>query len=505
MKSGRLSIVFMALLGLVGCEDEDGASPLDGAADASVADTAAVDAPKNLDATADATADGPSADVMADAQAPDTQAPDTAPRPEYALLGAELGAIVKTPGHELASLAVLAIDNGSVSYEGHFGSAKIDSNTPANNVAANKDSLYRVASMSKMVTAIGLMILVDEGKVNLDADASTYLGFSLRNPNFPAKVITTRMLLSHLSSIRADENYSFPITQALQDILTPTGANYDSAAWAAADAASSRAPGDYFFYSNLNFGLIGSVIEGASGQRFDKFMQAKVLSPMGITGGYYPADMPAEVVARIATIYRKRNNGGQWNADGKWFAQADDFSTTPPQPIAGLASYVLGKNGTLFGPQGSLRISVSDMGKIMQMLMNNGKHGTADILKPASVALMQANAWTYNGTANNGDYYYGLFRSWGLGMQRFTDTADTDGGDRSVPGFTGVGHLGDAYGLLSGFIFDPVTKDGMIYFIGGVGSKPDDYVAADSGFYKWESDILKALHRRAVSHDATTP
>ena len=124
----------------------------------------------------------------------------------------------------------------------------------------------------------------------------------------------------------------------------------------------------------------------------------------------------------------------------------------------------------------------------MQMMIDNGRFGNVRILKPASVANMQANDWTYNDAAKNGDNYFGLFLSWGLGMQRFTDAA---GGDQVIApgGCKGFGHLGDAYVLYSGFIYDPITRDGLI----------GDY----SIFYKWEEDILTALHRRAVAHDAT--
>jgi CubicO group peptidase (beta-lactamase class C family) len=510
MRNVRLGLVVAGFTLLSACTDSDGESPLahvdafvpvvtqmDAAVsmpDAPVADAPATDTPVVDAATADAN--------VPDAMVPDATPPDTAPLPEIVLLKSELNAIVTKPSMELSSLAVLALHNGEVSYEGHFGNSHIDNANPAMNVAADQNSLYRIASISKMVTAIGAMQLVEEGKLDLDADASTYLGFQLRNPNFPNKVITTRMILSHKSSIRDGDSYSFPANQSLESVFTPTGTNYNANHWAAVNVASSRAPGDYFSYENINFGVLATIMETASGKRFDKLMHDKVLAPLGITGGYYPADFASNVIPHIATLYRKKDSNGDWNPAGPWVVQQDDYSTTPPSVVAGLDTYVLGKNGTLFGPQGSLRITVADMGKLMKMFLNAGTYNGVQVLKPASITAMQANEWTYNEAAKNGDNYFGLFLSWGLGTQRFIDS---DGGDRLIQGggFKGFGHLGEAYGLLSGFIYDPVSKDGLIYLIGGLGDDPDNHFGDYSVFYKWEEQILTALHKRAVAHNAT--
>src|SRR5689334_2317447 len=74
------------------------------------------------------------------------------------------------------------------------------------------DDPVRVASVSKMVTAIGVMKLVDQGKLDLDSDVSRWLGWSLRNPNFPDRPINLSMLLSHTASVREhDDNYVIPL------------------------------------------------------------------------------------------------------------------------------------------------------------------------------------------------------------------------------------------------------------------------------------------------------
>src|SRR5947199_4875281 len=113
------------------------------------------------------------------------------------------------------------------------------------------DDPVRVASVSKMVTAIGVMKLVDQGRLDLNRDVSDYLGWRLRNPNFPDRQITPAMLLAHTSSVREhDDDYVLPLGQTLQQALG------DRRNWDA-----THGPGDgYFAYVNFNYPIIGSVI-----------------------------------------------------------------------------------------------------------------------------------------------------------------------------------------------------------------------------------------------------
>jgi CubicO group peptidase (beta-lactamase class C family) len=82
------------------------------------------------------------------------------------------------------------------------------------------DDPVRVASVSKMVTAIGVMQLIDAGKLDLNSDVSRWLGWPLRNPNFPDRPITLSMLLSHTSSVREhDDDYVIPLGGSLLDVM----------------------------------------------------------------------------------------------------------------------------------------------------------------------------------------------------------------------------------------------------------------------------------------------
>ena len=75
--------------------------------------------------------------------------------------------------------------------------------------------------MSKPVTCMGAMLLVERGLLDLDRDVSEYLGFRLRNPAYPDAPITSAMLLSHCSSLRDDDNYTIPFGRDLRDMFTP--------------------------------------------------------------------------------------------------------------------------------------------------------------------------------------------------------------------------------------------------------------------------------------------
>jgi CubicO group peptidase (beta-lactamase class C family) len=418
--------------------------------------------------------------------------PGGASRSPEAVLDAELAAIADQPACQLASLSVLAIRDGKIAYEHQFGQRFIGAAARP----ADGRSLYRIASISKMMTTLGLMRLVEQGKVSLDRDAGDYLGFALRNPHFPARPITLRSLLSHTSSLRDAAGYSWGADTALRDILVPGASLYGKGEmW-----ASNAGPGDYFTYSNLNWGVIGTLMERVSGERFDRLMKRLLLDPLGLHGGFNPSEFSSAELSNLATLYRKRgtDDADPWNPAGPWIAQVDDYSTRPPAAPAGIAAYVIGNNATPFSPTGGLRISAHDMGVIMLMLMNHGMHEGKQILQPGTLAQMFKREWTYDGKGGNGDSDSGLFNCWGLGNQQFPDRPGSgmqlvDGG-----GFGGVGHLGEAYGLMSVFVADLERKNGMVALVGGTATDPQGYKGKYSSLARFQEKILSALHRRAI-------
>jgi CubicO group peptidase (beta-lactamase class C family) len=401
---------------------------------------------------------------------------------QTATLERELNAVFADPALPLASLAVLTVRAGQVQYSFQAGQRQMGVAA----VPVTQQTLFRIASISKMVTTMGLMKLVEQQQLDLDADIGRYLGYTVRNPHFPERAITLRMLLSHTSSLRDGAGYYWPGETAIRSELTRGTA----AMWSA-----TQAPGSYFSYANLNWGVIGTIMEQVSGERFDRLMQRLILQPMGLAGGYSPASFSDAELSQLATLYRKRTTDTEvWDPQGPWIAQVDALQGQRPVAATIPASYVPGTNGTLFSPTGGLRISAHGLGQLMLMLIQQGQYQGRSILPAASISLMFGQQWRYDGS--NGDTENGQYGSWGLGAQRFGMLAD--GRDRLVEDadFHGVGHLGEAYGLLSTFAVDLQRGDGMIVLIGGLGRDPALHPGQYSALTRSEERLLTALYRQ---------
>jgi CubicO group peptidase (beta-lactamase class C family) len=415
-----------------------------------------------------------------------------------ASLDRELAAIAANPACELASLSVLAIRDGRVVYEGQFGQRFIGNVGSAGGLPGkpvDAHTLFRIASISKMMTTLGLMRLLEEGKVALDADVSGYLGFTLRNPHFPDQPLTLRQLLTHTSSLRDEAGYSWGADTALKDVLAPGSRLYGEGKMWAANAG----PGAYFTYCNLGWGVIGTIMERVTGERFDRLMRRLLIEPLDLRGGYNPSELAPADVANIATLYRKRTVDTEaWDANGPWIAQADDYSKTPPAPPPGIERYTIGANATPFSPTGGLRISARDMGTVMRMLMNGGMHEGKRFLQQATLDRMFSRQWTFDGHGGNGDSLDGLFNCWGLGNEQFPDDPATRTRLVEGGGFAAVGHLGDAYGLMSVFAADLKHRNGMVALVGGTSTDPLAYKGMYSSLARFEEQILSAMHRRAI-------
>lgn len=415
----------------------------------------------------------------------------TAPPPAPHRLDAMLAAIAAAPECPLSSLSVLALRDGKVSYEYQAGERFIAAGgLPAK--PANGDTLYRIASISKMMTTLGLMRLVEQGKLALDADAGEYLGYPLRNPHFPGQPVTLRALLSHTASLRDDAGYSFAADKPLKSLLLPGGELYgEGAMW-----ARNAGPGGYFTYCNLNWAVIGTIMERVTGERFDRLMKRLLLDPLGVAGGYNPSEFTPAELSNLATLYRKRTVDTEiWDSAGPWIPQVDDYSRKPPQRPPGIDTYAVGTNATPFSPTGGLRISARGLGKVMQMLINDGRHEGVQLFKPATLAAMFERQWTYDGS--NGDTSGGLFQAWGLGNQHFPDKPGmqlVEGG-----GFAGAGHLGEAYGLMSVFAFDRGGRRGMVMLAGGAGADPEASKGRYSAMPRFEEQVLTGLWRHAIA------
>lgn len=232
------------------------------------------------------------------------------------------------------------------------------------------DSIFRIASMTKPITAIGIMLLVDEGKLAIDDPVEKYLpafrgqqlavkgqdGVTLRSPSRP---ITLCDLLTHTSGMpgglprRPDSLY------AKRDLTLA------EAVPIFAKEPLAFEPGTKWAYCNIGIDTLGRIIEVASGQPYETFLKTRIFDPLGMVDtSFYPSPAQAE---RIAVTYRKEN--------GKLVPSKADILGPP----AG-AKYPI--------PAGGLYSTAGDLVKVYQMMLNHGELGGKRILSPASVETM---------------------------------------------------------------------------------------------------------------------
>ena len=390
-------------------------------------------------------------------------------------LDAALADMIGGYGEKVPGLAVIVYKNGKEVYRNMMGNRFLSPRNKNWNLPVTSDSRFRVASISKVFTATGYMQLVEEGKINLDEDVSRYLGFTLRNPGYPNKAITSRMLLSHTSSIRDYPTPYVPFKSNIKSFFTSADC------W-----TRSKAPGTYFSYCNLNFVLLATIMEKVSGQRFDKYITKKVMKPLDIKGSFNLRDFSDSDLQKMGTLYRKTKG-----ESGRYYAQIDDRPIDLPSASM-LSSYRPGTNAGIFSPQGGLRISPEELGHMLEMMLNRGKYKGREILKPATVQLMEKPVWNYTPAQPNGDINNDAIESYGLALQYFSGSGSTKPAPNR-PDFDLVGHLGEAYGFIGGLMWQPVTKNGFIFLQNGFATDYKHNKGRYSRNYRWEENFMKAI------------
>ena len=312
----------------------------------------------------------------------------------------------------------------------------------------------RVASVSKMVTAIGVMKLVDEGRLDLNSDVSKWLGWPLRNPNFPTQPITISMLLSHTSSVREhDDDYAIPLGTSLQAAMADPR-NWDG----------EHGPADHYFsYVNLNYPIIGSIIEKVTNERFDLWMKGNVLSPMKIDACFNWPTCSDAAVARAVELDDPVGKPLKDDLHGK--RPECPVLVKDAQPCD-LRLWKIGENGALFAPQGGLRISVRGLSRIGQMLLNRGTLDGVPVLSPESVDKLLTQVWRFDG--QNGQIDGGFYCSSGNGTHELPNRLPGCADEIGSGGEILLGHAGDAYGMKSGLWIDIRRGRGVAYFVTGI-------------------------------------
>ncbi|RGP42184.1 Serine-type D-Ala-D-Ala carboxypeptidase [Altererythrobacter insulae] len=331
----------------------------------------------------------------------------------------------------------------------------------------------RIASISKLIMALATLRLVDEGKVDLNTDVSEYLGWELRSPNFPEAKVTLAQLLSHRSGLRDRAGYVIPLGESLQERLANPEAWY-------ADAPPGEAP---FEYANLGSPVVATVLEAATGERFDQIMERRVFAPLGVEACLNWIGCSEDQIARAVVLYRDTGEVAR-----------DDAADLPPNctiPVAEgiectLENYVPGTNASVFSPQGGVRIGMMDLAKIGQVMM---LANDANFLRAGSLEAFARSA------IENDTRGQGFFCSYGLHLQilELPDRACVDSLFKAGEPF--FGHAGEAYGLRSGLWFSGNGDRGYAYFTTSV--PPRQSAEDEGGFDPREIELMAKAQERA--------
>ena len=311
-------------------------------------------------------------------------------------------------------------------------------------VSLQTSDLFRIASISKSFTATGLLQLVEKGKISLDDEVSSLIGFPIRNPKFPDRVITLRMLLSHTSSLNDSQGY-FTLDVAHPD---------KNVRWQ--EVYNTYAPGEGYQYCNLNFNLAGAILEKHSGVRFDTYIQENILKPLGLYGGY---DVDQLDKSRLATLYNYQRDSALFVPSPAAYASKREE----------LKTYVSGYSTPIFSPTGGMKISAPDLAKYLLLHMNYGKVGKVRLISAAHAQEMQ----TPLSSVEN----YGL-ALWKTNVL--------------IPGVELVGHTGSAYGLYSALFFNPEEKFGFVVISNGCDPTEEE------GYIRVIRRALQILHEEWI-------
>src|SRR5712671_3963262 len=251
---------------------------------------------------------------------------------------------------EVPGIVALAASDRGVIYDGAFGMCDLDTGSPI-----TLDTLFRIASMTKAITSVAAMQLVEQDKIGLvDAAGQPRLR--------PAeRAITLRHLLTHTAGFTYD--WSNPNTARYAELtgLPPTS----SGKLAALGQPLAFEPGERWEYG-INIDWVGRIIEALSGKTLDAYLREHVCGPLGMDDtGFAPT---GEQRSRLATVHQRQ-------ADGTLTTTSFEFAAEPEFYSGG---------GTLYSTAG-------DYLRFLQMLLHGGELNGARILRPETVALINRN------------------------------------------------------------------------------------------------------------------
>ncbi|HEY2945429.1 MAG TPA: serine hydrolase domain-containing protein, partial [Vicinamibacteria bacterium] len=328
---------------------------------------------------------------------------DVAPRPDYAAIAERLSGLIneQLADKKLPAVSIALVDDQQIVWAQGFGYADPDVKRPA-----TADTVYRVGSVSKLFTDIGMMRLAEQGQIDIDAPVTRYLpDFRPKNPFPQAKPITLRMLTSHRAGLIREPpvgNYFVTDEPSLADTIRSLN-----------DTTLVYPTMQRIKYSNAGIATVGYVLEVTQKQPFAPYLEKAVLVPLGMTHSSF--EKKPELMRDLAKAY-------MWTEDGRVF-EAPGFR---------------------FGmdPCGAMYSTVLDLGRFMSALFAGGRTSSGgQILKRETLEAM----WTPQFAAP------GDKRGFGIGFAI-----------GEVNGHRLIGHDGAVYGFATTLEALPDDKFGVV-------------------------------------------
>jgi len=285
----------------------------------------------------------------------------------------------------ILGLQAASIQDGELVWKGSYGLQEYMTDKEVND-----STLFMIASCSKPVTALGIMLLYERGILDLDAPISKYLPFKISNPSYPDSSITARMLLSHTSSLKDNYEVLMPLYTLPEGGDSPVELKYfvheyftDAGKYYNAELNfHSVPPATKFDYCNMAYVILGLMIEEISGLPFSDYMQEEIFKPLQMHNSYwFLREIPHQNIARPHEMHPSTKK-------------------EPREPE------ILNHYGYADFPDGQIRTTVSDYAQVIKMLLNEGRIDGKSFIQASTVqeflriqypevSKHQAIAWNY--------------------------------------------------------------------------------------------------------------
>lgn len=312
-------------------------------------------------------------------------------------------------------------------YERYYGVQQQTTKVPV-----TEKSYFRCASVTKLVTGIGIMKMADEGLLDVDEDISTYLGYTVRNKRYMKQPITLRHLMSHTAGMVENSSFSYK-SSILSDMINvekKAGSNFKK----------DVPPGSAYTYSNFGAGITGAVIEAVTGQDVSSFMREFLFAPLGIDAAYHVSQLAEPDY--ICATYKK--DGSLYAAPSYMLRQEYVAEADPDHHY----------RTTI----GSLQIRPRDLAKLGIALCGDGTVDGVRVLSEEAIAMMRApHSEATDGITGDSPYSF------------FTIRQDTLFDGRTV-----YGHQGTDEGVVCNLYTEPESGLTIVVMSNGTRSKRVD-------------------------------